>query len=378
MASLTEINPQGQHRVIVTKPLPGTRWLEVLKKADCHVIIHNSEAVLSQDEIKNLIGERCDGAIGQLTEAWNEDLFQHLKAAGGRAFSNYAVGYNNVDVSGATKNQIPVGNTPGVLTETTAECAAALVYAAARRISESEVYLRQGKFTGWSPDLFLGKRLWGSTLGIVGSGRIGISLAKMLAPGNNMDVVYYSRSASPELENWFSDLNEFRQKQGERTLSCHRHQELDSLLETSDIISLHVPLTVETQHLIDSRRLKLCKPDAILVNTARGPVIDEQALVAHLREQPEFRVGLDVFEKEPEMAPGLTELDNAVIVPHIGSATRWTREGMATLAASNVAAILNNKPVAENFDVEEYLSGSLPIERAPSIVNGEELGLAVG
>lgn len=367
-----------RHRVVVTRPLPGTRWQEALTSAGCEVVTGSFEGIPDTGQILELVGERCDGVIGQLTEAWNEELFEGLKRAGGRAFSVYAVGYNNVDVPAATRHGIAVGNTPGVLTETTAELACGLVHAAARRIPESEVYLRQGRFTGWSPDLFLGKRLSGSTLGLVGAGRIGRALAEMLAGGCEMHVVYYSRSASPELEGWFRDLNELRTRHGMFPLRCERAENLDDLLEVADVVSLHVPLTEQTHHLIDTARLARFREDAILVNTSRGPVIDEAALVEHLRAHPAFRVGLDVFEEEPRLAEGLAELPNAVIVPHIGSATGWTREGMGTLAACNVAAILEGKPVAESLEVEEFLEGPLPPERAPSIVNAAELGLQKG
>ncbi|MCH2584861.1 MAG: hypothetical protein MK138_08845, partial [Planctomycetes bacterium] len=176
-------NEGGALRVVVTKDLPGERWVEVLTAAGCELVISTSRDILSVDEIREALGERCDGAIGQLTEPWGAELFEALKEAGGRAYSNYAVGYDNVDLAEATSRGIAVGNTPGVLTETTAEMAVALTFAAARRSGEAEVFLRAGKYHGWLPDLFLGKRLWGGTLGIVGAGRIGSAYAKMLAPG---------------------------------------------------------------------------------------------------------------------------------------------------------------------------------------------------
>jgi hydroxypyruvate reductase 1 len=269
-----------------------------------------------------------------------------------------------------------VGNTPGVLTETTAEMAVALLFAAARRVPEADAFVRAGKFRGWLPDLFLGKRLWGGVLGVVGAGRIGAAFAKMVAPGHSMDVLYHDVRPNEALEDFFRRLSVLRREVGERPLAC-RNAPLEEVLERADAVSLHVLLDPGTRHLLDERRLSLMKPDAILVNTSRGPVIDEEALVEHLRRNPEFRAGLDVFEREPELAPGLCDLPNGVIVPHIASATRWTREGMAALAACNVAGVLKGYPVAREFSVEEYLSGPPP-RKTPSIVNARELKLPVG
>ncbi len=361
-------------RVVVTKDLPGSRWREILKAAGCEVHVSDSREVLTLDEIRRAIGSRCDGAIGQLTEPWGAELFDALKQAGGRAYSNYAVGYDNVKVPEATKRGIAVGNTPGVLTETTAEMAIALTFAAARRVPEAENHLRAGKFHGWLPDLFLGKRLRGATLGIVGAGRIGAAYAKMLAPGHEMNVMYHDERRNRELEDYFKRICPAIAADCGRSIACYRSESLEDLLEHADVVSLHVPLTEGTRHLMSRERLRLMKPDAILVNTSRGPVIDEAALVEHLKANPDFRAGLDVFEKEPQLAPGLAGLPNAVIVPHIASATVWTRSGMATLAASNVAGVLKGYPVTRSLRVEEFLEGDLP-RKAASIVNARELGL---
>ncbi len=366
----------GEFRVVVTKNLPGRRWLDVLLAAGCEVAVCASRDVLSVDEIRAAIGGRCHGAIGQLTEPWGAELFDALARAGGRAYSNYAVGYDNVAVAEATRRRVAVGNTPGVLTETTAEMAVALLFAAARRVPEADRFFRSGQFHGWLPDLFIGKRLWGGVLGVIGAGRIGAAFAKMVAPAHAMDLLYYDVRPSPELEDYFAKLSAFRMAAGERPLACRRAASPEEVLAGSDVVSLHVLLDAATRHLINTERLKLMKPDAILINTARGPVIDEAALVEHLRRNPEFRVGLDVFEREPDAAPGLVDLPNAVIVPHIASATRWTREGMATLAASNVAGILRGYPVAREFLVDEFLAGPMP-KRTPSIVNARDLALPV-
>jgi len=367
-------NPSGSRRVVVTKELPGDRWLEILAQADCKVEICTSTDILSAEEIKTAIRDRCDGAIGQLTEEWGEELFAALKAAGGKAYSNYAVGYNNVDVDGATKQGIPVGNTPGVLTETTAEMAVALTFTAARRVVEADRFMRGGRFKGWLPTLFLGELFWHKTVGVIGAGRIGAAYARMMVEGHKMDLIYYDLYQNKALEEYIGAYGEFLKMQGEKPVSCIRAESVEELLKEADLVSLHPVLDETTHHLINRERLALMKENAILINSSRGPVIDEVALVAHCQKYPKFRVGLDVFENEPEMKPGLSELDNVVIMPHIASATVWTREGMATLAASNVAGILMGYPAWQDQDISPFIGGDRP-RAAPSIVNAKELGI---
>jgi hydroxypyruvate reductase 1 len=367
-------NSSGSKRVIITKELPGERWLEILTRADCKVEICISPDVLSSDEIKTAMAGDCDGIIGQLTENWDEELFAALKAAGGKAYSNCAVGYNNVDVDAATRHGIPVGNTPGVLTETTAEMAVALTFAAARRIGESERFLRAGLYKGWLPTLFLGELLWRKTAGVIGAGRIGATYARMMVEGHKMNLLYYDIHQNKELEGFIADYGMFLRSRGEPPVSCRRANNIEEVLREADCVSLHTVLDQTTYHLINAQRLALMKENAVLINTSRGPVVDEAALVAHCRKYPDFRVGLDVFEEEPEMKPGLVDLDNAVIVPHIASATRWTREGMATLAASNVAAILMEYPAWQKPDISPFLEVNPP-KAAPSILNAKDLGI---
>lgn len=367
-------NPAGRRRVVVTKELPGRGWLEILADADCRVDIGTATAVLSADAIIAAIGRRCDGAIGQLTETWGDALFQALEQAGGTAYSNYAVGYDNVDLEAATQRGIAVGNTPGVLTETTAEMAVALTLAAARRIGAAERYLRAGRFTGWLPALFLGDLLRGKTLGVIGAGRIGSAYARIMALGHGMHVVYHSRRVKPALEEDLDACSAFLTSRGEPAITCRRAASLDDLLASADCVSIHTPLDASTRHLIDARRLARMKRDAILINTSRGPVIKEDDLVAHCRAHPQFRTGLDVFENEPQLAEGLRDLENVVIVPHIASATRWTRESMATLAAANVAGVLVGYPIWRRRSMRPFLAADPP-RATPSILNANELGM---
>lgn len=370
-------NPDGKLRVLVTKELPGDRWIKVLSSAGCRVEICKSEqTILDNATIKKLMGDKCDGVIGQLTEDWSSELFGALKAAGGKAYSNYAVGYNNVIVPDATKNGIPVGNTPGVLTETTAELALALTFSAARRVVEGDNFMRAGKYKGWLPTLFVGNLLQGKTVGVIGAGRIGTAYARMMVEGHKCNLIYYDPYPNTWLEEYIRDYGKLLESKGEKPVTVKR-MELDDVLREADVVSLHCNLDENTRHLINKQRLETMKPDAVLVNAARGPVIDEVALVAHLKANPNFRVGLDVFEDEPLMKPGLEECNNAVVVPHIASATEWTRAGMATLAACNVASILSGHPVHNKPDVLPFVDG--PFEQipkaAPSIVNAKELNL---
>ena len=369
-------NAPGRHRVVVTKELPGDRWLKLLISADCRIEIGTSTRVLRTAEIKKAIGQRCDGVIGQLTEEWGEELFAALKAAGGRAYSNYAVGFNNVDLTAASRNGIPVGNTPGVLTETTAEMAVALTFAAARRIGEAERFLRAGKFHGWLPTLLQGELLKRKTAGVIGAGRIGAAYARMMVEALKMNLVYFDLLENTVLEEYVRAFSAFLKSNGESPVTCRRVESVDNLLRQADCVSLHTLLNDSTHHLINAERLAIMKPTAILVNTSRGPVIDEAALVSHCKKNPNFRAGLDVFEDEPQLSPGLADLENVVIVPHIASATRWTRQGMASLAAANVGGLLLGYPAWQRADISGFLEG-VPPKAAPSVLNADELGISV-
>jgi len=368
-------NPSGERRVVVTKELPGDRWLEILAGSGARVEYGTETRILNVREIRAAIGDRCDGAIGQLTENWGPALFTALRKAGGRAYSNYAVGYDNVDVGAATENRIPVGNTPGVLTEATAEMTMALTLAAARRIPQADAYMRAGSYEGWLPTLFLGELLTRKTFGVIGAGRIGATYATMMIEAFKMDCFYFDVDDNPKLERHVREYSRLLKRHREPPVTLTRAESVDEVLVESDVVSLHPVLDETTRHLIDAKRLLLMKENAILVNASRGPVIDEAALVAHCRKNPRFRAALDVYENEPKMKAGLAKLENVVVVPHIASATGWTRQAMATLAASNIAAILQGWPVSNDpKSIPAFIAGTAP-NAAPSIVNAAELGL---
>lgn len=371
-------NPGGKFRVVSTKPMPGSRWIQLLTSSNIRLEICTAKkTILDEDDIISLIGNKCDGVIGQLTENWGDKLFSALARAGGKSFSNMAVGYNNVDVEAATRHGIAVGNTPGVLTETTAELAAALTLAAARRVVEADDFMRAGKYDGWLPTMFVGNLLKGQTVGIIGAGRIGGAYARMMVEGFKMNVIYYDLYQSSRLEKFVSAYGEFLRSQGETPVTWKRASSPEEVLREADVVSLHPILDKTTFHLIDTRRLAMMKKEAVLINCSRGPVVDEVALVQHLKCNPMFRAGLDVFEDEPKMKPGLAELPNVVVVPHIASASQWTRAGMATLAALNVAGVILGHPVWHNpNDVTPFVTNNIvPPPASPSIVNAKAIGL---
>ncbi|MDX1661615.1 MAG: D-glycerate dehydrogenase [Gemmatimonadota bacterium] len=240
--------------------------------------------------------------------------------------ANYAVGVDNVDLEAARARNVAVTNTPDVLTEATADLTWALILAVARRLREGEELARSGEWTGWHPRQLRGKELAGKTLGILGLGRIGEAVARR-ALAFEMDVIYFNRSARSELE-----------KQSSAT-----RYPLDKVLDKADVVSIHLPLTEETRHLIGADQIARMKPDAILVNTARGPIIDENALADALSSGHLFGAGLDVHEEEPEIHPRLAASDRVVLLPHLGSATVEARDAMARIVAENVEAVLRGE-----------------------------------
>jgi glyoxylate reductase len=290
---------------------------------------------------RNRLLERIAGkvaAITLLTEKVDDEL---LDGAGPDLVivANYAVGFDNIDVEACTRRGVLATNTPDVLTETTADTAWALMMGAARRITEGDRFLRSRTSWIWGPEMMLGQDVHGKVLGIVGFGRIGQAVARR-GKGFGMAVRYHDPFRPS------SDV--------ERDLGAE-YRELDELLAESDFVSIHVALTPETRHLFDRERLRRMKPTGVLVNTSRGPVIDEAALVEALREGDLFAAGLDVFENEPEVHPGLLEIDTAVVIPHLGSATVETRDAMGFLAVENVTAALEGRrpPTLLNPEVWE-------------------------
>lgn len=271
-----------------------------------------------------------DVVLTQLRDVVDAPLLADARVKG---ISNYAVGYNNIDIDAATRHGILVANTPGVLTDATADIAMLLILGTARRVVEADRLVRDGKFLGWEPELLLGRDVSGAVLGLAGFGRIARATARR-ALGFGMDVVFSPR---PPGDRPVSDeeLGEFAGKV--------RQVPWTELVEGSDFLSLHVPLNSQTRHLVDAGVLARMKPDAILINTARGPVVDEAALVEALRSGVIAGAGLDVFEDEPQLAPGLAELPNTVLLPHVGSATVKVRGEMARLSALNAIAIAEGR-----------------------------------
>lgn len=308
-------------KVLITRNLPG-KGIELIRN-ECELLIQPPSTDLPREELLQLIPE-ADALICLLSEKIDREVLE--KASRLKVISNYAVGYNNIDVDLASKMGIYVTNTPDVLTEATADLAWALLFAAARRVVEGDKIVREGHFTGWAPDLLLGAEVYGKTLGVIGLGRIGEAVAKR-ARGFDMKTVYWSRERKPDVE---------------KRCGLEYHT-LEELLKESDFISLNVALTPETNHFISKKEFSLMKKNAILINTARGPVVDEEALVKALKEGQIKAAGLDVFEKEPKIHPGLLALTNVVMAPHVGSGTEETRSMMSQMVAENVLIALKGK-----------------------------------
>ncbi|HYL44505.1 MAG TPA: D-glycerate dehydrogenase [Ktedonobacteraceae bacterium] len=298
----------------------GTIWSyeELLRKGPGHDYIYS----LLTDNIDAHFLEACAASSPRL-----------------KMVANMAVGYNNIDVEAATRLGIAVSNTPGVLSDTTGDLAFALLMATARRIPEAERFLRAGKYTGWGPLLFCGAEVHHSTLGLVGAGRIGKIMAQR-ASGFEMKVLYY---------------DVYRMTPEDEAKYHMTYMPVDEVLQMSDFVSVHTPYMPSTHHLISERELKLMKPTAILINTARGPIVDEKALVKALQAGTIAGAGLDVFENEPAVEPELLAMENVVLLPHIASASLQTRTLMATMASDNIVAHAQGK-------------------RPPNIVNPEVLG----
>jgi len=310
-------------KVFITREIPAA-GIDLLKKAGLQVEVYPHDQPIPESLLLEKIRD-CDALLSMVTDPISAALIE--RAGQLKIIANYAVGYNNIDLQAARQQGIVVTNTPDVLTEATADLAFALILACARRVVEGDQLVRQGNFTGWSPLMMLGADVSGQAIGIIGAGRIGTALARR-AYGFGMNIFYADSVINKLIE------NEYRAQK----------KELDELVRTADFISLHVTLTEFTRHLIDEKRLQRMKDTAFLINTSRGAVIDEQALVRALANKTIAGAGLDVYEREPLLAQGLADFKNVVLLPHLGSATLRTREKMAELAAQNIIAVASGKP----------------------------------
>ena len=308
-------------KLTLTRPLPG----DVASRLSAHfseVRVLSSPRPPSLDELKlHLPG--TDVLICSLTERVDAALLAAAPAL--KHISTFSVGVDHLDIPAIRARGISVSHTPGVLTDATADLAWTLILACARKLKPAMQFIEEGKFTGFSPTAFLGLELRGAILGIVGMGKIGSAVAKR-AEGFGMSV-YYSGPAK----------------------ALPNHVELEELLRISDVVSLHCPLNDKTRHLVSRRELGVMKPKAVLVNTARGPIVDEAALVAHLRSHPEFTAGLDVFEREPGVTAGLAVLPNAVCLPHVGSATLAARTRMAEICVDEAIRFVKGEALQNEY-----------------------------
>ncbi len=306
-------------KVLVTYKIPDA-GLDLLRERGYVLDVNERGQYLEKSEIIQRSGD-CDALVCLLSDKIDREVIDAAPRL--KVIANYAVGFNNIDVQYATQRGIFVTNTPDVLTPATADLTWALLMAVSKRVVEADRFVREGRFTGWQPELFLGADVTGKTLGIIGAGRIGQAVGRRAA-GFEMKILYHARSPKPD----------FEAQTGAQKVA------LDVLLAQSDFVSLHCPLTDETYHLLDEARLQSMKRGAILINTARGPIVDEQALIKLLRQGHLAGAGLDVYEQEPFVPEELRSLPNVVLLPHIGSATTETRSEMSRMVARNVISVL--------------------------------------
>ncbi|MFN3188535.1 MAG: 2-hydroxyacid dehydrogenase [Candidatus Paceibacteria bacterium] len=306
-------------KIFVTRAIPEV-GIELLRAQGHEVDVSTKDGVLTPEELEaHLASKPYEGIVSLLTDNITDELLGRVSTV--RIVANYAVGYNNIDLAGATRKGVMVTNTPGVLSTAVAEFTIALLLAVTKRVVEADRFTRAGKFVGWAPELLLGSELEGKNLGIVGAGRIGQEVAVRAKEGLGMEVAYYDLEKNNELE---------------ERINCRYCSDLEELLKEADVVSLHVPLLDSTKHLIDNKRLQLMKPTAYLINTARGALVDETALVEALRSNVIAGAGLDVYEYEPKLADGLTACENVVLAPHIASATNEARSEMSKMVAQNI------------------------------------------
>ena len=308
-------------KIFVTRKIPEA-GIKLLKEKAFEVDVSSEDKVLSKEELVSALKAKpYDAVLCLLTDKIDAEIFD--AAPNAKIFANYAVGFNNIDVEEAKKRGIVITNTPGVLTDTVAEHTFALLMAIAHRVVEADRFTREGKYKGWAPELLLGTDIKGKTLGILGAGRIGSCVALQAKHGYDMKIAYYDIKPSEELE-----------KEYKATF----YPSVEALLNIADFVTIHVPLLDSTKHLINKERLSKMKKTAYLINTSRGPVVDEKALFEALRGGVISGAALDVFEEEPKIYPGLEKLENVILTPHIASATIGTRSQMSELAAKNIIA----------------------------------------
>jgi glyoxylate reductase len=312
--------------VFITRRVPQV-GIKLLQDAGFKVEVYESDLPIERSVLlERLRNGNYQALLTTLTDKVNDELLD--AAPDLKIVANFAVGYDNIDVPACTKRQVAASNTPGVLSEATADQAFALILAVARRVVEGHTLIANNEWLGWAPTQLLGQDLMNRILGIIGMGRIGQEVAKR-AKGFDMKVVYFNRSRNQEAEDRLGA----------------RYVDLATLLKESDVISVHCPYSKETHHLIGEKELRQMKPNAILVNTARGPIVHEAALVKALQEKWLWGAGLDVFEFEPKVTDELKTMPNVTLAPHLGSATEGTRDAMITLAAQAIIAVLNGKTV---------------------------------
>ncbi len=317
-------------KVYVTRVIPEI-GIQMLRDKGYEVDVSQKDGILTKDELIGALNAKpYDAVLSLLTDPIDKEVIAAAPQA--KIFANYAVGFNNIDLEAAKARGLVVSNTPDALTHTVAEHTFALVLALTCRIVEGDNFLRAGKYKGWAPLLLLGTDIRGKTMGILGAGRIGADVARQAVGGFNMKVVYYDVRRNEDIErDWKAEFRETP----------------DEVLKEADVVSVHVPLLPTTKHLINAERLRMMKKSAYIINTSRGPVIDEAALVDALKNGVIAGAGLDVFENEPSLSPGLAELSNVVITPHIASATVDARAKMAEMAATNIIEVLEGR-VAPN------------------------------
>lgn len=306
-------------KIFVTRHIPGP-GLQMLKDAGHELKINEEDRPLTEEELNNeLKTGNYEGVLSLLTDKIDAKIFDSAPSV--RAFSNYAVGFNNIDIEEAKKRGISISNTPGTSTNAVAEFTIALAMNIAKRVDEGDQFVRDGKYKGWNPNLLIGEEISGKTWGLIGAGRIGGRVAEILVKGFGMKIIYYDIKRNEELE---------------KNLGIEFKENVEDLIKEADIISLHVLLDESTKHLMNGERIAMMKKTAVLINTSRGPVVDEIAVVSALENKNIRGFATDVYELEPSLAEGLSALPNVVLTPHIASATEEARNAMSVQAAENL------------------------------------------